>query len=233
MPKSKRNRIVALTKVKKKSKEWRERLITTARNLLDEYPAVYVFKHDNLRNDRFKELREELKDTSRFCMGSTRVLQVAMGRTDADEYKANLSQLTERVRGNVGLFFTKLPRHEARGIASPLLQVELIFDNFEALDFARTGSRATETFTVPEGPVQGPLGEPLAHTLEPSLRKSGMPSRLNRGVVECVSEYTVCREGERLTPGQAALLRTFDVKMAAFKLRLLACWQAEGGCWTQ
>ena len=106
--------------------------------------------------------------------------------------------------------------------------MEQIFDNFEALDFARTGSRATETFTVPEGPVQGPLGEPLAHTLEPSLRKSGMPSRLNRGVVECVSEYTVCREGERLTPGQAALLRTFDVKMAAFKLRLLACWQAEG-----
>ena len=50
----------------------------------------------------------------RFCMGSTRVLQVAMGRTEADEYKANLSQLTERVRGNVGLFFTKLPRHEAR-----------------------------------------------------------------------------------------------------------------------
>ena len=29
------------------------------------YPAVYVFKHDNLRNDKFKELREELKDTSR------------------------------------------------------------------------------------------------------------------------------------------------------------------------
>ena len=47
-------------------------------------------------------------------MGSTRVLQVAMGRTEADEYKANLSQLTERVRGSVGLFFTKLPRHEAR-----------------------------------------------------------------------------------------------------------------------
>ena len=46
-------------------------------------------------------------------MGNTRVLQVAMGRTEADEYKANLSQLTERVRGNVGLFFTKLPWHEA------------------------------------------------------------------------------------------------------------------------
>ena len=116
---------------------------------------------------------------------------------------------------------------------SPLLQVEQIFENFEALEFARTGSRATETFTVPEGPVQGPLGEPLAHTLEPSLRKSGIPSRLNRGVVECISEYTVCREGERLTPGQAALLRTFDVKMAAFRLRLLACWQAKGGCWAR
>ena len=65
-------------------------------------------------------------------MGSTGVLQVALGRTAADEYGANLSELSRRIVGNVGLFFTKLPREEvgltscfepalrlkARGVAS-------------------------------------------------------------------------------------------------------------------
>jgi hypothetical protein len=47
-------------------------------------------------------------------MGSNKMLQVALGKTEADEYRANLSRLSARLRGHVGLFFTSLPREEAR-----------------------------------------------------------------------------------------------------------------------
>jgi len=102
------------------------------------YPHIYLFEYQNMRNDMFKELREEHQETSRraagraaaaapvrcrharlthstsrrFCMGSTKVLQVALGRSAADEYGANLSQLSGRIIGNVGLFFTMLQRDE-------------------------------------------------------------------------------------------------------------------------
>ena len=102
-----------------------------------------------------------------------------------------------------------------------------LFEQFEELDYARTGSKATEDFELLEGPVQGPTG-PLTHTLEPLLRRYGMPTKLNKGVVELIADHTVCKQGDTLTPGQAALLRVFDIKMAAFRMRLLCCWEAQG-----
>jgi hypothetical protein len=47
-------------------------------------------------------------------MGSNKMLQVALGKTEADEYRTNLHLLSERLRGHVGLFFTSLPHDEVR-----------------------------------------------------------------------------------------------------------------------
>jgi mRNA turnover protein 4 len=45
-------------------------------------------------------------------MGSNKMLQVALGKTEADEYRTNLSLLSDRLKGHVGLFFTTLERDE-------------------------------------------------------------------------------------------------------------------------
>ena len=60
-----------------------------------------------------------------------------------------------------------------------ILQVLKTFEDFEDLDYARAGSQATEEFQLSEGPLLGPNG-PLPHTVEPTLRKYGLPTRLKK-----------------------------------------------------
>lgn len=48
-------------------------------------------------------------------MGSNKVLQVALGKSDADELATGLHRLSERLAGQVGLLFTKLSKEEVSG----------------------------------------------------------------------------------------------------------------------
>ena len=45
-------------------------------------------------------------------MGSNKVLRVALGHGEEDEYKKGLSALAEDISGSIGLFFTRLPEDQ-------------------------------------------------------------------------------------------------------------------------
>lgn len=144
----------------------------------------------------------------------------ALGSTIESEAYPHTHLLTPFLRGDRGLLLS----------SEPPADILSYFDAFHPADFARAGTRATRTFTLPAGTVYSRGGEipaeedvPLAHSMEPGLRKLGVPSRLVKGKVELDTEFTVCREGEVLGSGQTTLLKTFGVTMAEFRVRIVAC----------
>ena len=143
----------------------------------------------------------------------------SLGSDESSEYLPNLSQLTAHLTGSVGLLFTN---REPSNILD-------FFSDYSEVDFARAGTVADRDFTIPEGVVYSRGGEvpvdddvPLPHSQETTVRKWGMPTRLDKGRVKLEGDYTVCREGDVLNSNQTALLKLFGVAMAEFKVQVKA-----------
>ena len=132
MPKSKRDRKIALSKTTKKvgletKQVWYNNIFRSSifknteyfirsfiysfiwqaivdkiRSNVDNYPRLFVFSIDNMRNLHFKHVRETWKAHSTFVMGKNRIMSLALGRDEAEEY-------AEKVRFYfIRKFFSKL-----------------------------------------------------------------------------------------------------------------------------
>jgi len=214
MPKSKRDKKVSLTKTERKGLQWKQHIVEDIRNCVEKYPNVYVFSVHNMRNNLLKDLRSEWKKDSRFIFGQNRLMQLALGKSEADEAEPGLHHLASRIRGQCGLLFTDKAPDDVIEWA----------EHYSALEYARSGFVATETVVLPEGPL-----EDFSHAIEPHLRSLGMPTKLEKGIVTLYKEHTVCVEGKVLTPEQARILKLLAKPLATFTLDIKCSWSKNGG----
>ncbi|KAI0669248.1 mRNA turnover protein 4-like protein [Trametes maxima] len=222
MPKSKRAKIVSLTKVAKKTKEQKNALLQEVQENADKWQYCWLFEVGNMRNSHLKTVRRLWKDTARIFFGRGAVMAKALGTTPEEEHRPGLAKLAQQIKGQVGLFFTD----------SPPTEVLEWFADFQQPDFARTGNRATRTVTLPAGPVMQQHSvppEPFPHNEEPQLRRLGLRTRMERGVPTLDVPQTVCEKGKALTPEQTQLLKLVGIKMVTFKVGLRARWEAASG----
>ena len=88
-----------------------------------------------------------------------------------------------------------------------------------ASDYARSGIEATATVVQPAGALVG-----TPPSMIDQLRNCGLPVTLKQGTIHVDVEYTVCKEGDTLTPEQCQLLKHFDHKLARFEVTLTHVW---------
>lgn len=56
-----------------------------------------------------------------------------------------------------------------------------------------------------------------------------MPTKLERGIVTLIGDYTVCEKGQTLTPEQAKILKLIGKSLATFKVNVECCVSKEDG----
>uniref|UniRef100_A0A7S4I945 Ribosome assembly factor mrt4 n=1 Tax=Odontella aurita TaxID=265563 RepID=A0A7S4I945_9STRA len=243
MPRSKRSTLVHLTQTSKKTREHKSAVVTDVRAAIDDHSSLYLFSYENMRSNKFKNVRAHFRDTdsehsgggapdtmdedggetkkkasqSRIFLGKNKLLQLALGRTPEDEYADNLRRVSKLTTGSVGLLLTSRPRSDVEGY----------FAQLRDDDFARAGSIAPRTVSVSSTEV---LNHPVS--MVEQFRKLGMPVEVNNGRVVLVGgkeSWTVCKEGQPLSAEACKILTHFGVKLAEFRVELVCRWSREEG----
>lgn len=140
-------------------------------------------------------------------------MQIALGKSESDELLPNLSLLSKNIKGQdsaaqsntVGIMISSLPIDE----------ILSFFASFSKKSFARPGQQitaacldGTPAIVLKKGPLER-HGLPMPNNMEPQLRKLGLPTELDQGVLCLRQDYTVCSPGTILTPDQAHILVRF------------------------
>ena len=198
----------------KGGREAKSQLIDTIREAAGNFPRLLLVQVWNMRNASLKELRMRWKPDSRFFFGKHAVMRVALGRTAEEEIAEGISKVANAIRTGTGLLFTE----------KSLKEVQDHFDTMQEAHYARAGTEVYDTITIEAGPLTQ-----FGHSLEPRLRQLGLPTRLNKGVIELLETVDLCAAGDVLSSEQAALLRLFDHKLALFRMQVVGAWEAESG----
>lgn len=247
MPKSKKNKVVALTQTTKKTREHKANLIQEIRDATNMHKSLYIFSFENMRSTKFTNVRKyfhndgassssmkivdendddgamdtatDKKESSRLFLGKNKLMQIALGRTIEEEHDTNLSKVSKHISGSVGILCT----------SKSIKEIEQYFASINEDDYARGGS--TVTISEPVIITNKDL-ESFQTTMVDQFRKLGLPVDVIVGKVCLVGrdEYALVKKGENvvLSVETCKLLHLFKIKLAKFRLNLVCRWEKDG-----
>lgn len=212
---------VALTKTSKRTtRDHKATFIQDLRDAVDKHEHLYLFSYENMRSNKFKDIRmhfrqskDEMDTPTRIFLGKNKLMQIALGKTPEDEYADNLRHVSKQVSESVGLIFTSRPSSE----------VEEFFSDFSEPDFARAGSISPRDVVITNEML---FNHPVS-MLEQQFRNQGLPVKIDNGKIVLLDgkqEHRLCKEGETLSPEKCKLLTHFGVKLSNFRVKLVCRW---------
>jgi mRNA turnover protein 4 len=194
--------LVALTQTAKKTRDHKASIIKQVREAIDSHNDLYLFSYENMRSSKFKIIRSHFQD-SRIFLGKNKLLQIALGKTEEDEYGDNLRQ--------------SRPRDEVKSYFHCLVEE----------DFCRAGALAPCRVVITQAMVET---HPVS--MVEQFRKLGLPVEVKNGRVAFVGErkeHVLAKEGETLSAEVCKALVHFGVKLSEFRVQLICRWSSRDG----
>lgn len=109
MAKNKRNKIVTLSKTKKKGEiiDRKTLFIEKVKQLAADYNYIFTLTFKNMTTYAFQSLRAYWREEEgEFLMGKTSLMKIALGKNEDETLYADTYKLNQCLKGNSCMFFT-------------------------------------------------------------------------------------------------------------------------------
>merc|ERR1712087_761180 len=171
-------------------------------DMLDNYSSGFIVHADNVSSKQFMNVRRGIRGSSVILMGKNtmvrRAFRVYAEKTGNDFWKEVAALLV----GNVGVVFTN----------APLVEIKEEIAKYKVGAPAKAGSIAPIDVTIPAG------GTGLDPSQTSFFQALSIPTKINRGAVEIISDVKVITEGDKVGASEAALLAKLNIKPFAYGL---------------
>ena len=191
----------------KKIPEWKKEEVKDIVRLINEYPIFGVVDMENLPALQLQRMRIKLKDMLNLKMTKKRLIKIALGQL---KDKPNMDKVVESMRGMPALIFTK---------ENPFKLYKTLAANKSKAP-AKPGQTAPNDIVIPAGPTQFTPGPIISE-----LAQAGIKTKVEEGKLTVISDVTVAKEGEKISPKVADLLSRFGIEPMEVGLNIVLVYE--------
>ena len=207
MPKAKRAKIESLTKVSKKTKGAKDKLLARLTTRATRYASFFLLSIENLNTEVQNQLRRDMK--GEFSFGKKTILIKFIKDTVKDEEQQQ--KMMELIKNNKNqtaiLFSNEKPE-----------KVQKVMKELEITVFAQPGTEPLATVELQSGrEVFDSVSNSNAHY----LRTLGVLVTVQKGKLNLEEKVLAAQKGEKLTVNQCKLLRVLGVKLGKSEANLV------------
>lgn len=179
--------------------------------MLDKYNSGFIVHCDNVSSKQFMDIRRGIRETSTVLMGKNTMVRRAMRVYAEKNDKPFWNEIAALLVGNVGIVFTN----------APLVEIKDEMEKYKVGAPAKAGAIAPVDVICPAG------GTGLDPSQTSFFQALSIPTKINRGAVEILSDVKVISEGDKVGASEAALLAKLNIKPFAYGLVFMHVFENE------
>jgi large subunit ribosomal protein L10 len=178
------------------------KIVEEAVDLLKNYQYVFLFDLHGLSSRVLHEYRYRLRPHGVIKIIKPTLFKIAFTKV----YGGIPAEIAEKIRGEVGFFFTNL---------NPAEVIKVVAEN-AVRRAAQPGDKAPFDIVVPAGPTNASPGPIIS-----KFGKLKIPTRVQEGKIWIAKDTVVAKAGQEITPEIAEVLRVVGIEPVFEQLRLL------------
>ncbi|CAG8539185.1 13597_t:CDS:2, partial [Cetraspora pellucida] len=172
------------------------------KNLLEEYPSIFIVNVDNVGSNQMHQIRHSLRGKAVVLMGKNTMVRRALKILISEN--PQFERLLPHVKGNIGFVFTKADLKETR---------DLILSNRVRAP-AKAGAVAPIDVYVPAGNTGMEPGKTSF------FQALGVPTKIARGTIEIINDVHLVKAGGKVGASEATLLNMLNISPFTYGLTI-------------